>query len=78
MIVSGVTSQLTFGIHINMTKTRYGKHEVGKYKDKIINIYTDERDGTKLYDIYSIFGKWLGAKYVYFQKGIKNIVNCPP
>ena len=76
MIVGQVTPQPNFGIYISTTKTSYGRREVGRYKDYIVKVHIDERNGTKLIDICNNVGDWLYSKYIYIKDGIRNSVRC--
>lgn len=64
----------TFGIYIKTKKTKYGYHDIGKFKGNNIEIYHDTRDKTKLYYVSDAVRNWLKSKLIYFDNGIKKII----
>ena len=67
-------NQPTFGIYIKTKKTFYGHCDIGKFKNKNIEIYYDYKDRTKLYYVSDDVRNWLKSKLIYFERGIKRIV----
>lgn len=76
MIVGQVTPQPNFGIYISTTKTGYGRREAGRYKDYIVKVHIDERNGAKLIDICNSVGDWLYSKYICIKDGVRKSVRC--
>lgn len=67
-------SSISFGIYIKTKKTSYGQCDIGKYRNKNIEIYNDFKDKTKLYYVSDELRRWIKSKLIYFDKGIKQIV----
>ena len=74
MKVGSIVKQPSFGIHISTQKTSYGRRELGKYRDKYVNVHIDEQRDNKFYDIFDDKGNWLMSVLKYFQKGEKKVV----
>lgn len=63
-----------FGIYIKTRKTPYGYCDMGKYKNKNIEIYVDNKDKIKLYYVSDEFRNWIKSKLEYFLGGNKKVL----
>ena len=66
--------QPTFGIYIKTRKTPYGQCDIGRFRDKNIEVYTDYQEKTKLYYVSDSCRNWIKSKLIYFIEGIKKII----
>lgn len=64
----------SFGIYLKTKKTGYGHCDIGKYKDRNIEIYHDYETKSKLYYISDSLRNWIKSKLIYFENGVKRIV----
>lgn len=60
--------KVNFGIYKWTKYTNYGERMHGEFKTNNIDIYTDNKEKTKLYYVSDILKNWIKSKLTYFDK----------
>ena len=74
MNIEPIKPQPTFGIYLRTRKTAYGHCDIGKYKNRNIEIYHDYETKSKLFYVSDALRNWLKSKLIYFERGLKKII----
>ena len=74
MKIESIKQNISFGIYLKTRKTSYGHCDIGKFKERNIEIYHDYETKSKLFYVSDVVRNWIKSKLIYFENNIKKIV----